>query len=192
MVSKDGDFILEERDSELRPKSLIRSTDPVSGDPDIDIIIAMPHPPVFAPDNTFGDALLHITKEFAKNRYRQVSFHASLSFNRALINDTGLPYCPLTPGALVNTAGRQWDYQASPDLTKILREEVEEHFNNYENKLFDKNTIPLYLFLSGAGTGKSRNATELDKAVYKCFDVLISKRGMSFWHRGFGIHSFSM
>lgn len=67
-------------------------------------------------------------------------------------------------------AGRRWDCQASPDLTKILHDQVEEHFHNYKNKFFDKNTIPLYPFFSGAGTGTSRNATELDKTIYKCFD----------------------
>ena len=55
-------------------------------------------------------------------------------------------------------------------MTSILHEQVEEHFRNYRHKLFDKNTIPLYLFLSGAGTGKSRNATELHRSVRKCFD----------------------
>lgn len=34
----------------------------------------------------------------------------------------------------------------------------------------DKLTIPLYLFLSGAGTGKSRNAAELHHTAYKCFN----------------------
>jgi hypothetical protein len=30
--------------------------------------------------------------------------------------------------------------------------------------------VPLYLFLSGAGTGKSRNAAKLHKTACRCFD----------------------
>lgn len=34
----------------------------------------------------------------------------------------------------------------------------------------NKMAIPLYLFLSGVGTGKSRNAAELHKTAYRCFN----------------------
>ena len=34
----------------------------------------------------------------------------------------------------------------------------------------DKSTIPLYFFLSGAGTGKSRNSSELWQTTYRCFN----------------------
>jgi hypothetical protein len=40
----------------------------------------------------------------------------------------------------------------------------------YINGHIDKQHIPLYLFLSGAGTGKSRNAAELHKTAYDCFN----------------------
>lgn len=52
----------------------------------------------------------------------------------------------------------------------MLHDEVQAHFYNYQHQYIDKTTIPLYLFLSGAGTGKSRNAAELHETVYKCFD----------------------
>jgi hypothetical protein len=45
-----------------------------------------------------------------------------------------------------------------------------EHYTAYINGLIDKQHIPLYLFLSGAGTGKSRNAAELHKTAYDCFN----------------------
>lgn len=44
------------------------------------------------------------------------------------------------------------------------------HFDSYTNHHVDKTAIPLYFFLSGAGTGKSRNAAELHQTVYKCFN----------------------
>ena len=37
--------------------------------------------------------------------------------------------------------------------------------------MFDKKLIPIYLFLSGAGTGKSRNAQEFHKLALQCFDA---------------------
>ena len=37
--------------------------------------------------------------------------------------------------------------------------------------MFDKKLIPVYLFLSGAGTGKSRNAQEFHKLALQFFDA---------------------
>jgi hypothetical protein len=45
-----------------------------------------------------------------------------------------------------------------------------EHYTAYINGHIDKQHIPLFLFLSGAGTGKSRNAAELHKTAYDCFN----------------------
>lgn len=57
----------------------------------------------------------------------------------------------------------------SPGLIETLRTQVQSHFDSYTKHHIDKTTIPLYLFLSGAGTGKSRNAAELHQTAYKCF-----------------------
>ena len=86
------------------------------------------------------------------------------------MTSTGLPYCPPDPGVLLNSPGRSWDYQVSTGMKTVLREEVREHFRHYINRNLDKSTIPLYLLLSGAGTGKSRNAAELSGTAYRCFD----------------------
>jgi len=86
------------------------------------------------------------------------------------MTSTGLPYTPPDPGVLLNSPGRAWDYQVSPGMKTIIREEVGEHFGHYVNGNLDKSTIPLYLILSGAGTGKSRNAAELHETTYRCFD----------------------
>ena len=85
-------------------------------------------------------------------------------------NDTGLPYYPPASDALVNSPGSHWDYQISKELRDTLRHEIRLHFNYHEKGIFDKRRIPIYLLLSGAGTGKSRNAAELHNTAYKCFD----------------------
>jgi len=68
-----------------------------------------------------------------------------------------------------------------------LREEIKRHFYYCINKHIDKTTIPLYLFLSGGGTGKSRNAFELQKTAYRCFDA---NEEIAEWLRGpFVLHA---
>ncbi|KAN0087013.1 hypothetical protein V8E54_000701 [Elaphomyces granulatus] len=96
-------------------------------------------------------------------RQRSVKYQANSITKR-------LPYTPPDPGVLLNSPGRAWDYQVSPGMKTIIREEVGEHFGHYVNGNLDKSTIPLYLILSGAGTGKSRNAAELHETTYRCFD----------------------
>lgn len=83
---------------------------------------------------------------------------------------TDLPYRPPRPDALLGSPGRAWDYQASPDLVDTLRTQVQCHFDSYTSQHIEKTTIPLYLFLSGAGIGKSRNTAELHQTTYKCFN----------------------
>lgn len=56
------------------------------------------------------------------------------------------------------------------ELKKILRNKVQRHLHSFVNQRIDKTTIPLYQFLSDAGTGKSRYVTELLETIYKCFD----------------------
>lgn len=79
-----------------------------------------------------------------------------------------LPYRPPHPD--VGSPGRAWDYQVSSDLIDTLRTQVQCHFTNYTSQHIEKTTIPLYLSLSGAGTGKSKNAAELHQTAYKCFN----------------------
>jgi hypothetical protein len=71
---------------------------------------------------------------------------------------------------LLGSEGRGWDYQVFQYLIEDLRSSMFEHYTAYINGLIDKQHIPLYLFLSGAGTGKSRNATELHITAYDCFN----------------------
>ncbi|CAI2197576.1 14524_t:CDS:2, partial [Funneliformis geosporum] len=84
------------------------------------------------------------------------------------------------PVPLLYTEGASWEFQESENLTKLLKKEIEDHYYNFQNGKLDKNLIPIYLILAGAGTGKSRTATELPHLVEKWVNSnlknLISKR----------------
>uniref|UniRef100_U9TPU5 Uncharacterized protein n=1 Tax=Rhizophagus irregularis (strain DAOM 181602 / DAOM 197198 / MUCL 43194) TaxID=747089 RepID=U9TPU5_RHIID len=75
----------------------------------------------------------------------------------------GLLY--LKPEPLLRTSGANWEYQPDPTLKEILQKTIREHFDAFLKGDFDKTNIPIYLFLSGAGTGKSRNANEFQQTA---------------------------
>ncbi|KAF9142525.1 hypothetical protein BGX20_007232, partial [Mortierella sp. AD010] len=77
-----------------------------------------------------------------------------------------LPY--QAPNPLLHTSGSSWKYQPDPKLYKILRKTIKEHHTNFIRGERDKLYMPLYLFLCGAGTGKSRNAQEFHKSAFEC------------------------
>lgn len=154
----DEVFIPKKGDCQLSPKSLIQSTDPKSGDPYVYIVIFHPLLP-----------RKYITNEFADTGTVNPFLYTSLS-SSSFANGIGLPYRPPTPDALLKSSGHCWDYQASPELTKVLRSSIKEQFRHCESGFLDKLTIPHYLFISGAGTGKSRNAAERHKTALKCFN----------------------
>ncbi|CAG8748075.1 5060_t:CDS:2, partial [Funneliformis mosseae] len=78
----------------------------------------------------------------------------------------GLPY--VKPEPLLYTSGSNWEYQPDPSLKQILRRELKNHYENFILGRFDKLNLPIYLFLSGAGTGKSRNANEFHQTAITC------------------------
>ncbi|CAG8631175.1 3956_t:CDS:2, partial [Ambispora gerdemannii] len=81
----------------------------------------------------------------------------------------GLPY--IKPKPLLYTSGADWEYQPHPSLKGILRKELKDHYKNFTSGRFDKLNLPLYLFLSGAGTGKSRNANEFHQTAITCLSA---------------------
>ncbi|KAG0265479.1 hypothetical protein DFQ27_000616 [Actinomortierella ambigua] len=82
-----------------------------------------------------------------------------------LVDGLGLPY--RKPAPLVRTQGLDWTYQPDPKLYDKLRG-IKKHHDDYFQGRRDKSTIPLYLFLGGAGTGKSRNAQEFHRSAALC------------------------
>ncbi|CAG8447929.1 3563_t:CDS:2, partial [Gigaspora rosea] len=88
---------------------------------------------------------------------------------RSLISKPGLPH--MKPEPLLRTSGANWEYQPHPSLKHILRRELKKHYENIILGRFDKMTLPLYLFLSGAGTGKSRNANEFHQTAISCLSI---------------------
>lgn len=101
-------------------------------------------------------------------------FTVSVSFYEIHVisnNLTGeLPYKPPRPNALLGSLGRDWDYQVSQHLTGEIRRHMLQHYTDFIEGRTDKQNIPIYLFLSGAGTGKSRNVAELHKTAFDCFN----------------------
>ncbi|CAJ0831051.1 9052_t:CDS:2 [Entrophospora sp. SA101] len=80
----------------------------------------------------------------------------------------GLPY--IKPKSLVTSSGLKWQYQLDPHLKDTLQEETEKHHFHFCNGENDKINRPIYLFFSGAGTGKSRNASEFHNTLIKCLN----------------------
>ncbi|CAG8606483.1 11470_t:CDS:2, partial [Dentiscutata heterogama] len=81
----------------------------------------------------------------------------------------GLQY--VKPKPLLYTSGANWEYQPDPSLKQILQRELKNHYENFILGRFDKLNLPLYLFLSGAGTGKSRNANEFHQTAITCLSA---------------------
>ncbi|KAK3821633.1 MAG: hypothetical protein J3Q66DRAFT_154461 [Benniella sp.] len=81
----------------------------------------------------------------------------------------GLPY--KEPSPLLRTPGAKWIYQPDPGLYPLLRDTIKSHFNAFFQGHRDKTMIPLYLFLCGAGTGKSRNAQEFQQSLVSCLSL---------------------
>jgi hypothetical protein len=76
---------------------------------------------------------------------------------------------------LVGTPGKKWAYQSDPAWKDTLKTEIQNHFDQWRNGSFDKQSHPLFLCPSGAGTGKSRLLDEfpglLRRAVYGCGEL---------------------
>jgi len=81
----------------------------------------------------------------------------------------GIKYRP--PRSLVSTSGVGWAYQPHPDLYETLATNVLEHYNHYKEDRICKTHIPTYFFLGGAGTGKSRHASEFTSSVQKAITL---------------------
>ncbi|CAG8509257.1 5556_t:CDS:2 [Funneliformis caledonium] len=69
---------------------------------------------------------------------------------------------------LLYGVGKKWVYQPGQGLHEKLRNKLRMHYEYYLGGVVDKSFIPIYLFLSGAGTGKSRNAEEFYNMTLAC------------------------
>ncbi|KAF9094166.1 hypothetical protein BGX27_001511, partial [Mortierella sp. AM989] len=72
------------------------------------------------------------------------------------------------PKPLLAMSGASWEYQAYETLLRIMRDEIGKHCRNFRAGHIDKSTMSVYLFLSGSGTGKSRNASEFHNTAIQC------------------------
>src|SRR5947207_3283317 len=77
----------------------------------------------------------------------------------------GIKYKPPLP--LVKTSGKNWIFQPHPELYETLATNVLENYAHYKKNNIDETYIPTYFYLGGAGTGKSRHASEFATSVQK-------------------------
>lgn len=82
-----------------------------------------------------------------------------------------------SPRPLVRDNGVDRVYQPHEALGGLVQPALEEHFKAYLRGSTDKNNTPLYLFLGGAGTGKSRDAMEFPQTLMSCSDKDSDLRG---------------
>jgi hypothetical protein len=66
---------------------------------------------------------------------------------------------------LLATLGKNWNYQVSDNFFNPLSSSIRDHFVNWSESKQDKQLHPLYLCLSGPGTGKSRLLEEFPKLL---------------------------
>jgi len=83
----------------------------------------------------------------------------------------GIPYKP--PRPLLNSSGVDWVFQPHPNLYKTLAPHVLEHYTQYRKDRVDKTYAPIYFYLGGAGTGKSRHGSEFASSVQEAIKLCI-------------------
>jgi len=81
----------------------------------------------------------------------------------------GIPYRP--PSPLLNSSGVNWVFQPHPELYKIIASNVLEHYTKYKGNRVDKTYAPIYFYLGGAGTGKSRHGSEFASSVQQAITL---------------------
>lgn len=72
-----------------------------------------------------------------------------------------------SPYPLVATSGVDWTFQPHSRLYQTIAPNVLQHYNNYKANKIDKTYVPIYFYLGGTGTGKSRHASEFASSVLK-------------------------
>ncbi|KAF0685737.1 Aste57867_22416 [Aphanomyces stellatus] len=72
----------------------------------------------------------------------------------------------IEPKNLCNGNGMRWKYQFDETLVGKLTAPLVEHYNAWESGYMDKTRNPLFMVLSGCGTGKSRMLDEM-KELFK-------------------------
>lgn len=77
------------------------------------------------------------------------------------------------PKHFLFSEGSKWEYQSDPNVHALLRYEITNHYSYWKEGIKDKHTHPLFLCLSGPGTGKSRLLNEFPRLVKESVSEVI-------------------
>ena len=75
------------------------------------------------------------------------------------------------PSSLLSTSGVDWVFQPHPTLYEIIAPNVLDHYTRYKENHVDKTYAPIYFYLGGAGTGKSRHGSEFASSVQRAITL---------------------
>jgi len=78
------------------------------------------------------------------------------------------------PKRFCTSSGKDWEYQGKSDLAITIKDPLVKHYQEWEDGSEDKQNHPLFLVLSGPGTGKSRMLDEMQ--VLLCLAAEQSKK----------------
>ncbi|GES91215.1 crinkler (CRN) family protein, putative [Rhizophagus clarus] len=123
-----------------------------------------------------------LSKYFNENSFNDDESKSAVHIIVQLLTTTGYPNkrprldfdnipidLSLPPTQLLHGTGYYWDYQEPPELENILRSEILTLYDLFKNNDRDKSNTPIFFMISGAGCGKSRNATELPNVLRRIF-----------------------
>ena len=81
----------------------------------------------------------------------------------------GIKYKP--PRPLLNSSGVDWVFQPHQDLYKTIVPNLLLHYSQYKKHKVDKTYAPMYFYLGGAGTGKSRHGSEFASSLQEAIKL---------------------
>jgi hypothetical protein len=118
---------------------------------------------------SFRSEFLPITQLITNVTTDNPSQGSSSKVNIEVAFKNGIKY--RSPGPLLGTSGKNWVFQPHPELYDILADKVLEQYSHYKENEIDKAYIPNYFYLGGAGTGKSRHASEFAFSVQEAIKL---------------------